>query len=105
MAVNISIKNVPDALASRLRARARLNHRSLQKELIVILEAATNEDAARSTPTREPEAGAMSIEQVLERARRLFPRGTPSSTEFIRRQRDGRFGTAWVGTGRNPDER
>ena len=40
MAVNLSIKNVPDALADKLRARAERNHRSLQGELMAILEAA-----------------------------------------------------------------
>lgn len=38
MAVSLSIKNVPDALAEALRERARANHRSLQQELLVLLE-------------------------------------------------------------------
>jgi len=37
MPVNLSIKNVPDDLAEALRERARLAHRSLQGELLVIL--------------------------------------------------------------------
>jgi plasmid stability protein len=40
MPVNLSIKNVPDALADRLRRRAELANRSLQGELMTILEAA-----------------------------------------------------------------
>jgi plasmid stability protein len=40
MPVNLSIKNVPDALAARLRERAERNHRSLQGELMAILEGA-----------------------------------------------------------------
>ena len=40
MAVNLSIKSVPEALAARLRARAERNHRSLQGELMAIIEAA-----------------------------------------------------------------
>lgn len=40
MTVNLSIKNVPEALAARLRARAGRNHRSLQGELMAILESA-----------------------------------------------------------------
>jgi antitoxin FitA len=36
--VNLSIKNVPDELAEALRQRAAGHHRSLQGELIVILE-------------------------------------------------------------------
>ena len=38
MPVNLSVKNVPDELANRLRARAERNHRSLQRELLSILE-------------------------------------------------------------------
>jgi plasmid stability protein len=33
--VNLSVKNVPDALAQRLRERAHRNRRSLQRELLV----------------------------------------------------------------------
>lgn len=40
MPVNLSIKNVPDALADRLRERAERSHRSLQRELMAILEEA-----------------------------------------------------------------
>ncbi|MGQ0510961.1 MAG: FitA-like ribbon-helix-helix domain-containing protein [Betaproteobacteria bacterium] len=45
MAVNLSIKNVPEALAAKLRARAERNHRSLQGELMAILEEASNAPA------------------------------------------------------------
>lgn len=38
MAVTLSIKDVPDELADALRERARRNHRSLQGELMAILE-------------------------------------------------------------------
>jgi len=38
MPVNLSIKNVPDELAQRLRERAARNHRSLQAELMALLE-------------------------------------------------------------------
>jgi plasmid stability protein len=40
MPVTLSIKTVPDHLAAALRKRARLNHRSLQGELMSILESA-----------------------------------------------------------------
>jgi len=43
MPVNLSIKNVPDALAARLRERAERNHRSLQGELMAILESAAGD--------------------------------------------------------------
>ena len=42
MPVNLSIKNVPDTLAARLRERAERNHRSLQGELMAILESAAD---------------------------------------------------------------
>ncbi len=40
MGVSLSIKDVPEALAGRLRLRAARNHRSLQRELMAIVEAA-----------------------------------------------------------------
>src|SRR5436190_2053775 len=43
MTVNLSIKNVPEAMAAKLRARAERNHRSLQGELMAILENAASE--------------------------------------------------------------
>ncbi len=45
MPVNLSIKNVPDALAEKLRQRAERNHRSLQRELMAIIEQATDRRA------------------------------------------------------------
>jgi plasmid stability protein len=38
MTVTLSIKNVPEELAQRLKERAARNHRSLQGELMAILE-------------------------------------------------------------------
>ena len=89
MPVNLSVKNVPDALAERLRRRAGRNRRSLQKELLSILEAAADERGATATLVPTPPTG-LSIEEVGARARELFPRGTPSSANFIRAMRDGR---------------
>jgi hypothetical protein len=40
MPVNLSIKNAPDQLVQRLRERAERHHRSLQGELMAIIEAA-----------------------------------------------------------------
>lgn len=40
---NLSVKDVPEALAERLRQRAARNHRSLQGELMAIIEQAANE--------------------------------------------------------------
>lgn len=43
MLVNLSVKSVPAALAAKLRERAERNHRSLQGELMSILEAAVSD--------------------------------------------------------------
>ena len=49
MPVTLSIKNVPDAVARKLKARARRNHRSLQGELLALVETATKA-TVQSTP-------------------------------------------------------
>ena len=41
-AVNLSIKNVPETVARKLRERAAQHHRSLQGELMAILEDAVS---------------------------------------------------------------
>jgi plasmid stability protein len=41
MGINISIKNVPEEKVAQLKARAKRNHRSLQGELLALIEAAT----------------------------------------------------------------
>jgi antitoxin FitA len=40
MPVNVSVKNVPDVVMEKLRQRAKRHHRSLQGEIMVILEEA-----------------------------------------------------------------
>lgn len=89
MPINLSVKNVPDALAGRLRARAERNRRSLQRELLSILEAAVDERAP-AAPLAPAPPRSLSIEEVAARARKLFPRGTPSSAAWIRAMRDSR---------------
>lgn len=58
MTVNLSIKNVPYDVAERLRRRAELNHRSLQRELLALVQQASGEAAAPALPptARESEA-------------------------------------------------
>ena len=41
---SVLIKNLPDGLHQRLKLRARRHHRSLNKELIALIESAVNED-------------------------------------------------------------
>lgn len=90
MAVNLSVKNVPDELAELLRHRAARNNRSLQRELMSILEAAVNHGAVAGGGATQTRRDALTIEEVVERSRRLFPKGTESSVEFIRKMRESR---------------
>ena len=78
MPVNLSVKNVPDTLAERLRRRAEQAHRSLQGELMVILE----EAVYGSEPLTPAEA--------LEHIRRLGLKTGESATRMIRADRDAR---------------
>ncbi|MCH7749828.1 MAG: Arc family DNA-binding protein [Acidobacteria bacterium] len=78
MPVDLSIKKVPDDVAERLRARARQNHRSLQGELLSILEEAVE---VRNT---------MTIEKLLERGRERGLSTPDESTAWIRQWRDER---------------
>ena len=60
MPINLSVKNVPDEIADRLRALARQNHRSLQGELLWILEEVAEKSPHKHTsrpipsPVHEP---------------------------------------------------
>jgi antitoxin FitA len=76
MPVTLSVKNVPDKLAERLRQRAASHHRSLQGELLAILE-----EAARPSLT---------IEELVEKVRGLGLRTPAESVAMIRADRDGR---------------
>jgi plasmid stability protein len=108
---NLSVKDVPDDLAERLRQRAARNHRSLQGELMAIIERAIAEtEPAHAAPvaprhTQPTFAGAggegrpvirrgsKSIEQVAAEHRARFPqaiRSGPSAVDIIRAERDAR---------------
>ncbi|HXM71457.1 MAG TPA: Arc family DNA-binding protein [Thermoanaerobaculia bacterium] len=76
MPVDLSIKRVPDDLVQRLRERAATNHRSLQGELMAMLEEhLILED--RLTPA-----------QLIEINRALGFRTPSESVEMIREDRD-----------------
>jgi len=77
MPVNLSIKDVPDDWADLLRARARWNHRSLQGELMAMVET-----HVRARPFR-----AMAL---LDEVRKLGLVTANDSTEIIREDRDSR---------------
>ena len=59
---NLSIKDVPEAWAESLRQRAARNHRSLQGELMAIIEQAVREGAA---PTASPGASPAARDAAL----------------------------------------
>lgn len=73
--VTLSVKNVPNDLARKLRAQAARNHRSLQGELLAILSA-----AGQST----------SVGDLAALARRLGLSSASESAAFVREDRDGR---------------
>jgi len=94
MAVNLSIKNVPEAVAQGLRERAAQNHRSLQGELMAILEDAVSSPkmghARASGAKYEYEttaSGARAPDQLLERLRAIAgDRGIDTTQRLTREQ-------------------
>ncbi len=77
MPVSLSIKNVPNDVARRLRERATRNHRSLQSELLVIVEAAVGEEEG------------VTVDGLLHTGRSLGLTPTDEATTIIRTSRDG----------------
>jgi len=78
MPVNLSIKAVPDTLVEKLRSRAEKNHRSLQGELITILEESL--ERPRS----------LSMDESIRKLRHLAVTTASDSTKGIREERDRR---------------
>jgi plasmid stability protein len=109
MPVDFSVKRVPDAVARHLRERAERNHRSLQRELLSILEAAAMADGG-SARVAEPRprpyaasksrraagrdrmpAGRLTLDELWQRARQFGgPIPGESAASLIRRDRDER---------------
>ena len=80
MPVNLTIENVPDFIVGRLRRRASLHRRSLQDELLAMIEAAVRDESQSSPPTGFAEEGQSGfeaprqvnqLEEVLEQLRTL----------------------------------
>jgi plasmid stability protein len=78
MPINLSIKNAPDDVVQRLRERAERHHRSLQGELMAIIEAAVGEDRA-ATPA-----------DILAEVRRLGLHTPSEAAAIVRADRDVR---------------
>ncbi len=102
---HLSIKDVPDDWADALRQRAARNHRSLQGELMALLEQAVHEVGARATSgavlRRTTPVGGLgtvrrgwkTIEQVSAELRARHPQPIAeqaSSLALIREDRDSR---------------
>ena len=78
MPVTLSIKNAQDDVVKRLKARAARNHRSLQGELLAIIEEAVRNE----TP--------VSPGEILSEIRQLGLRTPSESAQMVREDRDGR---------------
>ena len=112
---HLSIKDVPEGLAAQLRERAARNHRSLQGELLAIIERAVNESpsaaslaATHPSPTwaaparRSPamavdrsagRRGSKTIEQIAVEHRGRFPQSIQAgllAVDVLRADRDAR---------------
>jgi plasmid stability protein len=113
MPVTLTIKQVPDALAAQLKERAASQRRSLQKELLSIMEQAVdygNASAMTLHPRvaepaqtvcavqadrrsgRKAASGRLTLEQLWQRARKLGAGMNGESAAIIRRDRDARHG-------------
>jgi plasmid stability protein len=106
---NISVKDVPEAWAEALRQRAARNHRSLQGELMAMIEAAVV-NAVPVVPVPTPGAqdvvvgygaggypivrkGWKTVQQVAAELRALYPEpvtDAPLGVDIIREDRDSR---------------
>jgi plasmid stability protein len=115
MSQTLTIRNVPDALARKLKTRAERNHRSLQGEVMAILVQASaastaeqtaapyrkslSESAANTTapetaphPANGAPAKKLTIEEIWERGKRLGLSGPNESARIVRKVRDERYG-------------
>ena len=109
MPVTLTIKQVPETVADGLRRRAAANHRSMQRELLLIAERAaigddlagriaeptpqyaSNTGATKGVkPSRPSRAGKLSLEQMWQRARKLGAPMPAESAAIVRRDRDAR---------------
>jgi len=80
MPVNLSIKNVPDELVERLRKRAKRHHRSLQGELMAILEEALYPLYPKH----------LTVEEAYRRVRNLGLETGDETVALVREDRDAR---------------
>jgi plasmid stability protein len=95
---NLSIKNVPEDLLEKLRARAARHHRSIQGELMVLLTAAVEPAAAAEAPAtnerlRMRRTGTRRIDEIAAEHRSRWKKPLsqgPRAVDLIRAERDAR---------------
>ena len=78
MPVTLSIKNAPDHVVALLKLRAQRNHRSLQGELLAIVEDAVRKPAQ------------LTVDDILARARQLGLETPDEAAAMIRADRHRR---------------
>lgn len=109
MPVTLTIKQVPDRVADKLRLRAAASHRSLQGELMAILDEAVLQSAPQARQPEPPpyevkrpgkplsskavpaHGRRMTLGELWERARRLGPPSRSESGAIVRKLRDERY--------------
>jgi antitoxin FitA len=98
---NLSIKDVPEPWAEALRQRALRHHRSLQGELLAMVEAvvkaesqvANNPAWPNGESTSGPRRGTKTVEAIALEVKMKFPAlaiNAPLSVAIIRAERDAR---------------
>ena len=75
MSADITIENVPDDVAERLRERAKRNNRSLQEELLAIVGQSVNGH------------GTLTVDEAIQEARKHGAHPYPDSVEILRQMR------------------
>jgi antitoxin FitA len=80
MPVTISIKNAPDELVARLKSQAKKHRRSLQGEVLAILEGAATPPSGRT------------LREVFEEVKQLGLRTPAEAADIIRADRDANHG-------------
>lgn len=86
--VNVTIKNIPEDLVQRLRERARRHHRSVQGEVLAILEEATTTGPTRKMSDEERRAWEARARRLAHEIAKEWPPGL-SAVEAVRQGRRG----------------
>ena len=89
MPINLSVKNVSETIAAKLRARAERNHRSLQGELMAILEAAASDPQVgrANTASAAYQTDSAPADRLLERLLAIAgDRGIDTTKRITREQ-------------------